>query len=89
MTVDELSDGMLVSGTGGTGGMGGRLRNRPAAPRLPEGATLSAHNDHRMAMSLALLGLRDPGLRVRERLDDPTVVRKSFPRFWDVWSRLQ
>ncbi len=89
VTVDELSDGMLVSGTGGTGGMGGRLRNRPAAPRLPEGATLSAHNDHRMAMSLALLGLRDPGLRVRERLDDPTVVRKSFPRFWDVWSRLQ
>ena len=59
VTVDELSDGMLVSGTGGTGGMGGRLRNRPAAPRLPEGATLSAHNDHRMAMSLALLGLRD------------------------------
>ena len=86
VTVDELSDGMLVNGMGG---LAGHRRNKPDSPRLPEGATLSAHNDHRMAMSLALLGLRVPGLRVRERLDDPTVVRKSFPRFWDVWSRLQ
>ena len=42
-----------------------------------------------MAMSLALLALQEPGLRMETRLDDPTVVRKSFPQFWNVWSRLQ
>ena len=83
--VDALSDGLLVSGMGG---LAGHVRNRPDSPHVPEGVTLSAHNDHRMAMSLALLGLRDPGLDVRARLDDPMVVRKSFPQFWELWSRL-
>ena len=83
--VDALSDGLLVSGMGG---LAGHVRNRPDSPHVPEGVTLSAHNDHRMAMSLALLGLRDAGLDVRARLDDPTVVRKSFPQFWELWSRL-
>lgn len=82
--VDALSDGLLVNGMGGAG----HVRNRPNAPQLAGDATLSAHNDHRMAMSLALLGLRDPGLDVRARLDDPTVVRKSFPQFWELWGRL-
>ncbi|MDO5484681.1 MAG: 3-phosphoshikimate 1-carboxyvinyltransferase, partial [Desulfovibrionaceae bacterium] len=85
ITLDQLSDGLLISGTGG---LAGHERAKVRAPRLPDGLGLSAHNDHRMAMSLALLELRDPSLHVRERLDDPTVVRKSFPRFWDVWSRL-
>lgn len=85
VTVDALSDGLLVSGMGG---LAGHVRNRPDAPHVPDDAMLSAHNDHRMAMSLALLGLRDPGLDVRARLDDPTVVRKSFPQFWHLWSRL-
>lgn len=80
ITLDQLSDGLLISGTGGHSD-----RHRP---KLPEGTMLSAHNDHRMAMSLALLELRHPSLHVRERLDDPSVVRKSFPQFWDVWSRL-
>ena len=83
--VDALSDGLLVSGMGG---LAGHVRNRPDSPHVPEGVGLSAHNDHRMAMSLALLGLRDPTLDVRARLDDATVVRKSFPQFWDLWERL-
>lgn len=83
--VDALSDGLLVSGMGG---LAGHVRNRPDAPHVREDAALSAHNDHRMAMSLALLGLRDPSLDVRGRLDDATVVRKSFPQFWELWSRL-
>lgn len=41
----------------------------------------SSYGDHRMAMSLALLGLR--GITVE--LDDPACVSKSFPAFWDVW----
>jgi len=83
--IDQLSDGMLINGTGG---LVGHEHSRLHTPRLPAGVMLSTHNDHRMAMSLALLELRDPSLHVRDRLDDPSVVRKSFPQFWDVWSHL-
>ena len=40
--------------------------------------TLSPHGDHRIAMALALLALRVPKLRMQE----PEVVAKSFPCFW-------
>lgn len=83
--VDALSDGLLVNGMGG---LAGHVHNRRDSPHVPEDIGLSSHNDHRMAMSLALLGLRDPSLDVHARLDDTTVVNKSFPRFWDLWSRL-
>lgn len=86
VTVDALSDGLLINGLGGQRGF---ARNRPDRPKLGADSTLCAHNDHRMAMSLALLELRDPELNVRERLDDPLVVRKSFPNFWDVWKSLR
>ena len=82
VTVDQLSDGLLVHG------LAGRGPNRPDHPRLPADATLSAHDDHRMAMSLALLDLREPETHVRARLDDPAVVSKSFPHFWKVWEQL-
>lgn len=82
VTVDALSDGLLVNG------LAGRGCGKQNAPRLPEGLNLCVHNDHRMAMSLALLGLQEPGLRMETRLDDPSVVCKSFPQFWDIWSRL-
>lgn len=36
------------------------------------------HGDHRIAMSLALVGLRRPGVVV----DHPEVVAKSYPGFW-------
>jgi 3-phosphoshikimate 1-carboxyvinyltransferase len=36
------------------------------------------HGDHRIAMSLALVGLRRPGVIV----DQPQVVAKSYPDFW-------
>ena len=38
-----------------------------------------------MAMSVSLRGLAR-GQRVL--VDDPAVVRKSFPDFWKVWSAL-
>ncbi len=41
----------------------------------------SAHNDHRMAMSLALFERANIGMS----LDDPDCVGKSFPSFWKVW----
>lgn len=39
---------------------------------------INAHNDHRIAMSLALTGLRRGGITVAT----PQVVAKSYPGFW-------
>ncbi len=75
VAAEPLSDGMVVHGLG-TGAL-----------RLPD-ADFCAHNDHRIAMSLALLQLREPSLDVRARLDAPQVVAKSFPDFWERWSVL-
>lgn len=45
-------------------------------------APFSACDDHRMAMSASLLGLKK-GRQVR--LDNPDCVAKSFPGFWELW----
>lgn len=42
-------------------------------------AEIETYRDHRMAMSLALVGLRGPGLVVR----DPACTAKTYPKFWD------
>ncbi|MDR1685773.1 MAG: 3-phosphoshikimate 1-carboxyvinyltransferase [Desulfovibrio sp.] len=59
-------------------------------PRRPaEGVVFSAYNDHRMAMSLALLGLPGRGGKgFAVRLDNPDCVAKSFPNFRETWGRL-
>ncbi|HMA62721.1 MAG TPA: 3-phosphoshikimate 1-carboxyvinyltransferase [bacterium] len=44
--------------------------------------TFDPRNDHRIAMSMALLGLRIPNIKI----DNPECVDKSFPGFW---SKLQ
>lgn len=52
---------------------------------IPEDPILfSAHNDHRMAMSLALLELAG----INAALDNPACVSKSFPGFWKTWSEI-
>ncbi len=48
------------------------------------GSDVNPHNDHRIAMSLAVAGLRIPGIR----LQNPDCVAKSFPEFWGLWNRL-
>lgn len=48
------------------------------------GARLSTHHDHRLAMAWSLLALRVPGVSI----DDPTVVTKSWPTWWEVRSTL-
>ena len=53
------------------------------APLRP--ATVRTYEDHRMAMSFALLGLLEPGIAV----EDPAVVGKTFPGFWDQLARLR
>lgn len=48
------------------------------------GAELDTYNDHRMAMSFAVAGLRQPGVVIR----DPGCTAKTYPRFFDDWKRI-
>jgi 3-phosphoshikimate 1-carboxyvinyltransferase len=48
------------------------------------GAAIDTYDDHRMAMSFALAGLRVPGVLIR----DPHCVAKSWPGFFEVLARL-
>ena len=48
------------------------------------GAAVESHNDHRLAMSLAVVGLRVPGIKIK----DDNCVNKSFPGFWELWDKL-
>jgi len=50
----------------------------------PRGAEIETYNDHRIAMSFAVMGLAVPGMRIRS----PSCVRKSFPGFWEEFSKL-
>lgn len=48
-------------------------------PRVLHGAEIDTYDDHRMAMSMALVGLRVPGVIIR----DPGCTAKTYPGFWD------
>lgn len=50
----------------------------------PRGAVIDTHDDHRIAMSFAVAGLRAPGTSIA----DPGCVAKSFPEFWDYFDQL-
>jgi 3-phosphoshikimate 1-carboxyvinyltransferase len=63
VAVRERPDGLVVEGRG------------PAAPRP---ARLATHGDHRLAMALAAVGARVPGLVI----EDPGCVAKTYPRYW-------
>ena len=65
--VEEREDGLLVHGTGGD-----------SLPGTPEGAEVTTHLDHRIAMSMAVAGLASAnGVRV----DDTAPIATSFPTF--------
>ena len=63
-TVDEFDDG---------------LRIHPPAGGGLHGAEIDTYNDHRMAMSQSLAGLRVPGVIIR----DPGCTAKTYPRFFE------
>jgi 3-phosphoshikimate 1-carboxyvinyltransferase len=65
-SVEELPDGLVLRGLWAD--------SAPAA----EPVRVDPHDDHRIAMSMALVGLRRPNLAVC----DPHVVAKSWPGFW-------
>ena len=53
-------------------------------PAPLHGALLDTWDDHRLAMSFALIGLRVPGIVI----ENPSCVRKSFPAFWKEFDSL-
>ena len=70
--VEERKDGLSVAGVWSE-------REPPLQP-----VTVEAHGDHRIAMSMALVGMRRPGLSIAR----PEVVDKSYPAFWVDIERL-
>ena len=55
-----------------------------ASPPPTEAVSVDPHGDHRIAMSLALVGLRRPGVSIAS----PHVVSKSYPDFWRDFSKI-
>jgi 3-phosphoshikimate 1-carboxyvinyltransferase len=62
--VDELPDGLVID---------------PPAPAGLRPDRIATYDDHRMAMSFALAGLKVPGITIL----DPGCVAKTYPGFWD------
>ena len=54
-------------------------------PSVTHAGAVDTHHDHRLAMSLALIGLVTPGVVI----NDPMVVTKSWPEYWTVLGALQ
>lgn len=61
--IDELPDGLIID---------------PPAPKKLHGARIDTYDDHRMAMSFALAGLKVAGIAIV----DPGCVAKTYPGFW-------
>ncbi|MCG8616459.1 MAG: 3-phosphoshikimate 1-carboxyvinyltransferase [Desulfobacterales bacterium] len=51
----------------------------------PKGAFISTFNDHRIAMSFSVAGLRVAGMEI----ENPSCVQKSFPTFWEVYDSMK
>jgi 3-phosphoshikimate 1-carboxyvinyltransferase len=47
-------------------------------PSRLHGAEIETYNDHRMAMCFAILGLKIPGIKIK----NPACVKKTFPNFF-------
>lgn len=54
-------------------------------PAVPRPTDFHTYDDHRMAMSLALLGLRATGIRIA----DPGCVAKTFPTYFETLDTLR
>lgn len=52
--------------------------------RSPVAAIIETYDDHRMAMSFALAGLRVDGVVIK----NPGCVSKTFPEFFEVWGEM-
>jgi 3-phosphoshikimate 1-carboxyvinyltransferase len=54
-------------------------------PGQPKAAKVETYDDHRMAMSFAVIGLRAPGVTIL----DPGCTSKTFPEYFDVLEGLR
>ena len=50
----------------------------------PNGATISTYDDHRMAMSFAVMGAKISEIKI----ENPGCVSKSFPEFWELFNKI-
>jgi len=57
----------------------------PAEPGQLHGADIETYNDHRMAMCFSVLGLKVPGIRIK----NPGCVSKTFPNFFEKLEQLR
>jgi 3-phosphoshikimate 1-carboxyvinyltransferase len=57
---------------------GDTLTVYPSKPEDLHGAEIETYNDHRMAMCFAVLGLKIPGIKIK----NPACVKKTFPNFF-------
>jgi 3-phosphoshikimate 1-carboxyvinyltransferase len=57
---------------------GDTLTVYPSMPEELHGAEIETYNDHRMAMCFAVLGLKIPGIKIK----NPACVKKTFPNFF-------
>ena len=62
-TAKELPDGLEIIGN----------------PDKLHGAEIETYDDHRIAMSFAIAGLKIPEIKIK----NPACVNKSFPEFWE------
>ncbi|PMP98117.1 MAG: 3-phosphoshikimate 1-carboxyvinyltransferase, partial [Thermodesulfobacterium geofontis] len=65
---EELPDGAIIEGT----------------REFKKGIIINTYDDHRIAMSFAILGLKTGGIKIKS----PECVAKSFPEFWDYIEKL-
>ncbi len=69
--------------------LGLRVEERPdgltAYPGDTSPTQIETYDDHRMAMSFAVTGLKIPGIRIK----DPSCVSKTFPDFWERFAALR
>ncbi|MDE0300491.1 MAG: 3-phosphoshikimate 1-carboxyvinyltransferase [Candidatus Poribacteria bacterium] len=54
-------------------------------PSEIKSAEIDTYNDHRVAMSFSLIGLKVPGIRIK----NPDCVSKTFPTYFDVLASLR
>ena len=57
---------------------GDTLTVYPSKLKELHGVEIKTHNDHRMAMCFAVLGLKVPGIKIK----NPACVKKTFPNFF-------
>lgn len=75
VTVEEFDDGLTITGCGDDGGNG----------KVPGGATVATHLDHRIAMSFLVLGMM---ANKPIALDDASAFHTSFPTFVELMNGL-